>query len=190
MSGSVVGLEFCATLLPRTPHWILEHHGEIWRDKAHDPPNYGSAADGLWFMALSSRSETSTEPSKGPPEYDRRVHLSFFRQFRTIVEAPVAAELQVAEVTRLIQSDSRFIHLATFFRWELPRSFFVERLMDLDGVGPKLALRLFDSGFVTPEAVATATDEQLSSVQGIGQQVRAKIRSSHVRPVIWPPNPK
>jgi len=43
------------------------------------------------------------------------------------------------------------------------------------GVGEKMVRRLVDSGFDTPEAVAAATVEQLSEIQGIGEKTAAKI---------------
>lgn len=187
--GLVVGLEFCATLLPRTPLWILNHHGELWTDKTADPPNYGSAGDGIWTMALPWRSSKSTTPSRGPPEYDKRVHLLFFRQFRRIIESDMPACTQCDAIVGLIEGDPRFIHLANFFKWNLPRSFFIGRLMELDGVGRGLANRLFEAGIVTPEMALDASEQELRSVRGIGQATMNRIRRSFVHQVIWPPAP-
>jgi N utilization substance protein A len=45
----------------------------------------------------------------------------------------------------------------------------------IEGVGEKTIRRLVDGGFATAEAVAAATVEQLSEIQGIGEKTAAKI---------------
>jgi predicted flap endonuclease-1-like 5' DNA nuclease len=97
--------------------------------------------------------------------------------------------LQVDAINDLVESDPRFIHLANFFKWELPRSYFVGRLMELGGIGRELANRLFDSGILTPELALATSDQDLRSVRGIGRSTLARLRRSSVRPVIWPPAP-
>lgn len=188
-TGLVEGLEFCATLLPRTPLWILDRHGELWTDKDADPPNYGNAGDGIWIMALPWRRANSIDPSNGPPQYDKRVHLLFFRAFRKIVESEMHAPSQIDAITALVEGDPRFVHLATFFKWDLPRSFFIGRLIELDGVGRGLATRLFEAGILTPEMAIGATDQDLRSVRGIGHGTVVRLRRSSVHPVVWPPAP-
>lgn len=62
-------------------------------------------------------------------------------------------------------------------------------LAELDGVGPKTAETLKNSGLQTVEAVAEASLEKLSSVPGIGGKTAEKIQNAALTVIKTSPNP-
>lgn len=179
------GMRFSATLQVRTPLWILEHHGEVFRGPPSQAPDYGGMAHGIWVPqtrgALSEfLREGATHASDAGPVVDTE-YLPFLKAFRTIVEGP-GDELDKIERLHALPKESR--RFAAFWRalatniQDFPESFFYLRLTEIDGVGRTTAKKLFDAGFRSVRDLREAGDEALLSVNGVGRGLVQKIRSS------------
>lgn len=179
------GIQFSATLQVRTPLWILEHHGEVFRGPPSQAPDYGGQANGMWLPKTKGElgdflQQGATHASDAGPVAPAD-YLPFLTAFRAIVEGP-GDEMEKLPLLRQLPKESpafkRFWGKLIDYYLDFPESFFYQRLTELEGIGPATAKRLFENGIRSIEDVHAATDADLLAVQGVGKALVAKIRSA------------
>lgn len=179
------GMRFSATLQVRTPLWILEHHGEVFRGPPSQAPDYGGMAHGIWVPQTRGGlseflREGVTHASDAGPVVDTE-YLPFLKAFRTIVEGP-GDELDKIERLHALPKESR--RFAAFWRAlatnipDFPESFFYMDLAEIDGVGRTTARRMFDAGIYSVQGLHSASDETLLAIKGVGRALVKKIRAA------------
>jgi hypothetical protein len=180
------GLEFSATLQLRTPYEVLVHHGETFQGPPSQAPKYSSDADGIWMF------KTKTWQSLGVDIEDFSVnsyasdidpissemYLPFLLEFRKIVEGDLPIPAQIKAIRALKTYSPEF---ATILRKlakvypGFPNSFYIGRLCEIPGVGPKTAAALFQAGFLSITYIKGVPPEKLTSIEGIGPNTAKKI---------------
>lgn len=179
------GVQFSATLQVRTPLWILERHGEVFRGPPSQAPDYGGQAHGIWLPKMKGElggflQQGATHASDAGPVAPAD-YLPFLKAFRAIVEDSGDEMEKLGRLRQLPRESPAFKRLwgkLTANYQDFPESFFYRRLTELEGVGPTTAKRLFESGIRSIEDVHAATDADLLAVQGVGKALVAKIRSA------------
>lgn len=179
------GMEFFATLQVRTPLWILEHHGEVFRGPPSQAPDYGGMANGIWLPRtcgeLSDFLPEGRTAASDVGHVAAEEYLPFLKAFRLIVEGAddeVEKLRQLRQLPKLSPPFARFWAKLKQYYPDFPESFFFMRLAELEGVGPTTAKRLYEGGFRSVEDVRAASDADLLAVKGVGKAMVAKIRRS------------
>jgi len=180
------GMEFCATLQIRTALNVLLHHGEIYNGPPSNVPKYGNEGDGIWVFKpksweslgvdLNEISNDTIASDIGPIEAAK--YIPFLLEFRKIVESDLPIPNQIKAIKALKTYSNDF---ASIFRKLVktypgfPNSFYISRLCQIPGVGPKTAAALFQAGFLSISHIKGAASERITSVQGIGPSTAKKI---------------
>lgn len=180
------GVEFCATLQIRTPLNVLLHHGEIYNGPPSKAPNYASDADGIWMLKTKSWQSLGVDINESSDKtsvsdigsIDSSIYIPFLLEFRRIVEGDLPIPNQIKAIRALKTSSSEFASILRKLSKTypgFPNSFYINRLCEIPGVGPKTAATLFQAGFFSISHIKGASPERLNSVQGIGPSTAQKI---------------
>lgn len=156
------GLVFNATLQLRTPLEVLQHNGEVFKEKNQYPPKYAKELwYGIWLPKTKSYKELGRsdieEIEEGTSSSDVGTvkvfeYLPFLIEFRKIVESEKSTDEMIKELYDLVNKSEKF----KLF-WDrhcemdgdFPHSFFYKQLTQIHGVGVKSAKLLYENGFKT-----------------------------------------
>lgn len=192
----LAGLQWAATMSLKTPLRSLERHGEIYRGDPLAAPTYGGPAEGTWVPVVDWEAVGLDSPPAGTmwsvigtiPQ-DGGDFLPFLLEFRRIVESQDPVPTMLERIDALCDSRPEFQKIAQRIVESgdagqhiggpnFARKFFAQRLEEIPGIGPGIARRLFDAGFHTLSDLATATEEELRQVQGVGQALAGELRKA------------
>ena len=197
----VAGWRYSATLQLRTPLAYLERDGE-YSPGPVEPPLVGPAENflddgtgfnpyGIWlretdptcwgFSPFPQGMRAAWLGAVRVGSSEEKDLISFLKSFRYIVETAETMDQKLAELAELSTStpaNRRVWHKMVSSDPGFPDSFFYGELCGLPGVGPKVAERLYRSGFRTVEEVQAASDEDLLKVEGLGKGLLRKLRES------------
>lgn len=97
--------------------------------------------------------------------------LQLFRCLRTCIQGRGQGAAGRREETQppLAGADGR--HEAT-----VPEA--LQSLLDIQGIGPKTVRYLYEGGFTTIAQIRAASEEELASVEGVGQRAAAILKRS------------
>lgn len=182
------GLEFVATLQLRTPLEILEHHGEIFKEKNQTPPNYAKEQwQGIWIPKTKSYKdlgldieEIGNDSCSSDIGYvNSSEYVKFLIDFRKIVESDNSNEKMINELYSLSERNQKY---KSFWNRHIesdndfPYSFFYKQFTKIDGLGIKTAKLLYENGFKTIQDLKNASDEELLKIKGIRNIQLQKIK--------------
>lgn len=189
-SDIVKGMRFCATLQLRTPLIALERHGEV-RPVDSELPSYGPTWAGIWVAVVKPLNEIlrdggsklrvrdfqpSTMASQwGPIPSDGGDLLPTLIAYRRIVESDqtfAAKAIALRELQVSSEAAAKYLPLDIERRWA------AEAIDEALAIGPVLAARLVDAGFVDVATVRASPDEALLDVRGLGPNRLAAIRAA------------
>lgn len=180
------GLEFSATLQLQTPREVLLHHGETFQGPPSQAPKYSSDADGIWMFKTKSWQALGVDLDDflvdsyasdiGP--ISPQIYLPYLLEFRKIVESdlPIPAQIKAIKALKAHSPEFKAISrkLAKVYPG-FPNSFYIDRLCEIPGVGPKTATALFQAGFLSIRQIKGAPTEKLTSIKGIGPNTAKRI---------------
>ena len=198
------GWEYTCNLFLITPKICLENDGVISEGTAKPElfgePNqcgkdeepsglYGSWTRRMGFeeefdkfenisenIIYSRISEIGKIPCKSILERDFR---SFLIDFRTIVESYQDIEEKIFKINNELSIKSE--KFSEFYKKlvidkEFPESFFKHQLSLMNGVDDEIASILWDAGYLSPQYVLNAPDDELLSIKGINNDLIRKLK--------------
>jgi len=182
------GLEFVATLQLRTPLQILEHHGEVFKEKNQTPPNYAKEQwQGIWIPKIKSYKDLGLNIEE--IENDSRSsdigyvnsseYVKFLTDFRKIVESDNSNEKMINELYSLAERNQNYKSFWTRHSEtdkDFPHSFFYKQFTRIDGIGIKTAKLLYENGIKTLIDLQNISDDELLKIKGIGNIQLQKIK--------------
>tara|TARA_B100000482_G_scaffold45985_1_gene30156 strand:+ start:311 stop:1018 length:708 start_codon:yes stop_codon:yes gene_type:complete len=200
-----IGWEYNANFMLRTPKICLENNGKRTNtikkpQLIGEPQQYGASGAPMgyhgWWSRLTDIEDDvndyvdiSNNPLYAFPSDIGRINpktklekdfLSYLIDFRTIVESDMTIEEKLYQINDVMSQSSKAykdIYKQLVTERGFPDSFFTDLLCELDGVGYSTANLLWDAGYLTPEAVKNAPDEELLNIKGIGKKLVKKIKS-------------
>ena len=104
---------------------------------------------------------------------------SFLIDFRTIVESYFDIEEKLYKINNKLSIKSEIyseFYKRLVIEKEFPDSFFKNELSFLNGVDKEIASILWDAGYITPQYVLNAPDDELLSIKGINEDFIKKLR--------------
>ena len=192
--------QYAATLSINTPKYILEKHDDVVRSKS-EPKLLGKLNGyfegkpynnlGKWceitdfsleggFDSVPDSIGVSTEIGRlKQKSKSLKDWISYLIDFRTIVESdmPIEEKLyQINDVMSQTSEDYKNIYKKLVVEAKFPDDFFKNQLSSLNGVAGKTASILWDAGYLSPEAVKNAPEEELLKIKGIGKALVKKIK--------------
>ena len=201
---SIIGKEkvwqYSATLSINTPKYILEKHDEVVRSKSEPkllgkPNGYFEGKPynhlGIWCettdFALEGGFDSVPDSIGVPTEIGRlkqkskalKDWISYLIDFRTIVESDMPIEEKLYQINDVISQSSedyKNIYKKLVVEAKFPDDFFKNQLTSLNGVAGKTASIFWDAGYLSPEAVKNAPEEELLKIKGIGKTLVKKIK--------------
>ena len=192
--------QYSATLSINTPKYILEKHDEVVRSKSEPkllgkPNGYFEGKPynhlGIWCettdFALEGGFDSVPDSIGVPTEIGRlkqkskalKDWISYLIDFRTIVESdmPIEEKLyQINDVMSQTSEDYKNIYKKLVVEAKFPDDFFKNQLTSLNGVAGKTASIFWDAGYLSPEAVKNAPEEESLKIKGIGKTLVKKIK--------------
>ena len=189
----IEGWQFCATIQLRTPLRVLRWHRNVVHDKHNPPPRVTREPwEGIWLPKTKSlqNSGFNTLPGTmaseiGPIPLDGGDYLKFLIALRGIVEtqAPLSnriaglrKELSDPHWSSFVKTDAdleRFVHF-----------FFPYFLSTIPKMNRSTMAQMREEGLSTPERIASASDQTLLSIRGIGPALLKLIREWCARAVL------
>ena len=127
-------------------------------------------------MIYARSSDIGKIPYKSKLENDFK---SFLIEFRTIVESYLNIEEKILIINNELSSKSKSysdIYLKLLMEKQFPDNFFKKELFILNGVNDKISSILWDAGYLTPQYVLNAPDEELLKLQGLDITLIKKIK--------------
>ena len=198
------GWEYTCNLFLITPKICLENDGliseGISKPELFGEPNkfskdgeptgiYGSWTRRMGFEEEFDQYENISEnniyarssdigkiPFKSKLEKDFK---KFLIDFRTIVESYIDIEEKISKIHNELSINSEIysdIYKKLVIEKNFPDSFLKDELLLLNGVDSKLASVLWDSGYLCPQYVLNAPDEELLLIKGINEKFIRKLR--------------
>ena len=195
--------QYSATLSINTPKYILEKHDEVVRSKSEpkllgEPTGYNKFDGNKPYNNLGIWCETTDYALEGgydsvpdligvPTEIGRlkqkskalKDWISYLIDFRTIVESDMPIEEKLFQINDVMSQSSeeyKNIYKKLVIEAKFPDDFFKNQLSSLNGVAGKTASILWDAGYLSPEAVINAPEEELLKIKGIGKALVKKIK--------------
>ena len=195
--------QYSATLSINTPKYILEKHDEVVRSKSEpkllgEPTGYNQFDGnkpynnlGVWCettdFALEDGYDSVPDLIGVPTEIGRlkqkskalKDWISYLIDFRTIVESDISIEEKLYQINDVMSQSSeeyKNIYKKLVVEAKFPDDFFKNQLSSLNGVAGKTASILWDAGYLSPEAVKNAPEEELLKIKGIGKALVKKIK--------------
>ena len=90
---------------------------------------------------------------------------------------PIEEKLyQINDVMSQSSEEYKSIYKKLVTQAKFPDNFFKNQLSTLNGVSSKTAGLLWDAGYLSPEAVKNAPEEELLKLKGIGKALVKKIK--------------
>ena len=127
-------------------------------------------------MSYARLSEIGKIPFKSKLENNFK---SFLIDFRTIVESYCVIEEKLYKINNELSIKSEIyseFYKRLVIEKEFPDSFFKNELSLLNGVNKEIASILWDAGYLTPQYVLDAPDEELLSIKGIKEDLIRKLK--------------
>ena len=192
--------QYAATLSINTPKYILEKHDDVVRSKSEPkligkPNGYFEGKPynhhGIWCettdIALEGGFDSVHDSIGVPAEIGSlkqkskalKDWISYLINFRTIVESDMSIEeklYQINDVMSQSSEDYKNIYKKLVVEAKFPDDFFKNQLTSLNGVAGKTASIFWDAGYLSPEAVKNAPEEELLKIKGIGKALVKKIK--------------
>ena len=199
------GWEYTCNLSLTTPKICIENDGFITNDTSVKPKLIGetnklgkdgdpSGFFGFWVrrhgheeefeelanisqnMIYARPSDIGRIPPKSKLEKDFK---SFLIDFRRIFESNISIEEKLFIINNQLSTKSKAfkdIYKKLVIEKSFPDAFFINILCQLNGVGTKAALILWESGYLTKEQVLNAPINELLQIKGIGKSLISKIK--------------
>ena len=188
-----------ATLQLTTPLIHLEKHGYVLKSGT-EPELFGEPTSylpdgkpiskyGLWIQTSVfdldggwGESAVEVPTIVGNLKIESQLYkdwINYLIDFRTIVESDLTIEEKLHRINDVMSQSStsyKKIYKILVTEHRFPDSFFTGLLCELDGVGGKTAELLWDTGYLSPEAVKNAPEEELLKIKGIGKALVKKIK--------------
>ena len=192
--------QYAATLSINTPKYILEKHDVVVRSKSEPellgkPNGYFDGKPynnlGIWCettdFALEGGFDSVPDSIGVPTEIGRlkqkskalKDWISYLIDFRTIVESDLSIEEKLYQINDVMSQSSEVyknIYKKLVVEAKFPDNFFKNQLSSLNGVAGKTASILWDAGYLSPEAVKNAPEEELLKIKGIRKALVKKIK--------------
>ena len=199
------GWEYTCNLSLTTPKICIENDGFITNDTSVKPKLIGepnklgkdgdpSGVFGFWVrrhgheeefeelanisqnMIYARPSDIGRIPPKSKLEMDFK---SFLIDFRRIFESNISIEEKLFIINNQLSTKSKAfkdIYKKLVLEKSFPDAFFINILCELNGVGTKAALILWESGYLTKEQVLNAPINELLQIKGLGKNLISKIK--------------
>ena len=199
------GWEYTCNLSLTTPKICIENDGFITNDTSVKPKLIGepnklgkdgdpSGVFGFWVrrhgheeefeelakisqnMIYARPSDIGRIPPKSKLEKDFK---SFLIDFRRIFESNISIEEKLFIINNQLSTKSKAfkdIYKKLVIEKRFPDAFFINILCELNGVGTKAALILWESGYLTKEQVLNAPINELLQIKGLGKNLISKIK--------------
>lgn len=183
----VDGLTFCATMQPRTPLAVLEHHGEVFRGTGDNAPVYGAYEDGIWITRTKTwrelginlkEMESSTMASAiGQIPEDGGDYLPFLKDVRRAIETDESIKDRI-EALRLVMREKKYAKFIKRHQGQnqIINDIFPLLLDTMPGVSKTIVLALRESKITTVHHLRKKADQELLAVKGLGPASLKKIR--------------
>ena len=80
----------------------------------------------------------------------------------------------------LLNTKRYFFNILSFFNWQKKGEFSdrCENLTSIPGIGKKNCNNFYEAGFMTPESIISASDEELLTIPGVGISFIKKLRKT------------
>ena len=79
----------------------------------------------------------------------------------------------------LLNTKRNFFNILSFFNWQKGEfSNRCENLTSIPGIGKKNCNNFYEAGFMTPESIISASDEELLTIPGVGISFIKKLRKT------------
>ena len=127
-------------------------------------------------MSYARSSDIGKIPYKSQLEKDFK---SFLIEFRTIVESYLNIEEKILKINNELSIKSKSysdIYIKLLIEKQFPDNFFKKELLILNGVNDKISSILWEAGYLTPQYVLNAPDEELLKIQGLDITLIKKIK--------------
>ena len=127
-------------------------------------------------MSYARSSDIGKIPYKSQLEKDFK---SFLIEFRTIVESYLNIDEKILKINNELAIKSKSysdIYIKLLIGKQFPDNFFKKELLILNGVNDKISSILWEAGYLTPQYVLNAPDEELLKLQGLDITLIKKIK--------------
>ena len=127
-------------------------------------------------MSYARSSDIGKIPYKSQLEKDFK---SFLIEFRTIVESYLNIEEKILKINNELSIKSKSysdIYIKLLIEKQFPDNFFKKELLILNGVNDKISSILWEAGYLTPQYVLNAPDEELLKLKGLDITLIKKIK--------------
>tara|TARA_Y100001978_G_scaffold34767_1_gene30628 strand:- start:38 stop:748 length:711 start_codon:yes stop_codon:yes gene_type:complete len=201
------GWEYTCNLFLKTPKICLENDGLI-SEGLKKPELFGepnqigpdgepSGNHGFWTRRMGHEEEfdrfenisediiysRESDIGKIPHKSDlERDYKSFLIDFRKIVESYLDIEEKLFKINSELSIKSKSysrIYFKLVENRQFPDSFFQKELCVLNGVTEQISLKLWNAGYLTPQYVLNAPDEELLYIEGMNLDLIRKIKNKH-----------
>ncbi len=128
-------------------------------------------------MVYARSSDIGKIPHKSQLEKDFR---SFLIDFRNIVESYIDIEEKFSLINNELSIKSEIyseIYKKLVIEQNFPDNFFINELTILNGVTKEISFTLWDAGYISPQYVLDAPNEELLMLEGIDENIIRKIKS-------------
>lgn len=180
----IIGLQFFATMQLRTPLRVLLRHGEIHTDINADPPKIIEEMwEGIWTTKTKTFRELGADIDEPPPgtcasdigQVIPDDYLPFLVAVRKIVELDGSIETRIAKLREMLPACKWQDFLRKHGGTEkIVQYFFPRHIRRMPKLPASTVGELTRLGFDTPKRLASAADEVLLGMKGIGS---AKLRA-------------
>jgi len=182
----ISGLQFCATMQLRTPLRVLLRHGEIHTDRSKLPPKIEKEMwEGIWTPKTRTYGELGIDLPEMPPGAHASSigpivagdYLPFLIAIRKIVELNESIENRIDKLREMLSACDWQEFLGKHGGTEkIVQYLFPRYIRPMPKLPASTVGELDRLGLDTPNRIATATDEVLLGIKGIGRVKLQAIR--------------